>query len=171
MRIRLIGLIALAVLTTQLSADYTEITFTQLLEKTTSIIKGKVTGFTPPSAPDDPMSFCVLTISVEETFKGEPKRVVQVRAHTYSSLEIAKLPLLVDKTFLVFMHEPRQKGDPWLFGGPRGLKPISDSYSELFTTVEGSQDKSTYFMTEFSQKDYLAILRRNKLTQHERDRP
>jgi hypothetical protein len=171
MKIQLIGFIALAVLTTRLSATSTATTFTQLLEQTNSIIKGKVTGFTPPSNPEDPMSSCILTISVEDTFKGEAKRVVQVRAHTYSSLEIEKLPLLVGKTFIVFMHEPRQKGDPWLYGGPRGLKPISDNYTELVTTVEGSQDESTYFIKEFSQQDYLAILRRNKLTQHERDRP
>ena len=117
------------------------------------------------------MSFCILTISVEETFKGEEKGAIQVRAHVYSSLEVAKLPLLVGKSFFVFLHEPRQKGAPWLFGGPRGLKPIANSYTELVTTVEGSQDESTYFTKEFSQKDYLTILRRNKLTQHERDRP
>ena len=77
----------------------------------------------------------VCKAKVQEVLKGPSDlKEVEFRFTAYGSFSRDKLPGMVGKDYVVFLHEPplpnRPPNQRWVFEGPAGIRPIADQYHE-----------------------------------------
>lgn len=130
----------------------------QKVERCVLILKISVSEATPPqtSSPLDP---AICKAKVLEILKGPADlKQIEFRIHAHGSAARDKLPGLVDKEYIVFLHEPplydRPAKERWVLEGPRGLRPIADEYQEYEFTPDRKVNN-----LKFSHADYLAKIR------------
>ena len=117
------------------------------------IAQVKVTEIDRDPKPENPMAYTVFTCEIEELFEGPSPKVLKFRSHSYGHLEDDKLDGLVGQKFIIFLHDPYKNKKYWLFEGPRGMRPLSESYTEWHIP---SEELTT---DTYTHADYIAILR------------
>jgi len=100
----------------------------------------------------------VCKAKVVEVLKGAPDKEVAFRFNAYGDFSPEKLPQIVKKDYIVFLHELappyRATNEFWVFQGPAGLRPIAADYQEY----KISADKKIATET-LSHSNFVAAIR------------
>lgn len=76
----------------------------------------------------------ICKAKVVEVLKGAPEKEVTFRFHAYGDFSPEKLPQMVKKEYVVFLHELgppyRATNEFWVVQGPAGIRPIAAEYHE-----------------------------------------
>lgn len=120
----------------------------------TLILRVSITETSPPETSRYIMH-AVCKAKVLDVLKGPADlKEVEFRGTTYGSFAPEKLPQLVGKDCIVFLHEPRNhNGQHWLFEGPRGIRPMADEFTE-HRVKDGRA-----VMDKYSRSNYVAKIR------------
>jgi hypothetical protein len=125
----------------------------------TAILRVSVTELIPPQSAS-PLDPAICKAKVLEMLKGpENLKDTEFRFSSYGAFSRDKLPEMVGKEFIVFLHEPplpnRLPYQQWVFEGPKGIRPIAKEYQEYKITSDKKITTET-----FSHDDYLAAIRK-----------
>ena len=124
----------LAAALVHLRADSYRFTIEQKVAACTAIVRVSVTEATPPQT-KSPLDPAVCKAKVLEVLKGPTDlKEVEFRFRAVGIFSPDKLPQMVGKEYIVFLHEPPLPGLPpnqrWVFEGTSGIRPIADQSIE-----------------------------------------
>ena len=128
----------------------------QKLSYSCLIARVRVIKVTQPKNPSSPVGTALIQAEILELFKGPVCKEISFSSPAYAMLEPAKLPILMGKEFIIFLHDPSNDGKLWLFEGPEGMRPIARHYTEY--RVSSDPDLELHTDT-YSHEQYLDILR------------
>jgi hypothetical protein len=100
----------------------------------------------------------VCKAKVIEILKGAPDKEITFRFHAYGDFSSEKLPRMVKKEYIVFLHELsppyRATNEFWVFEGQAGVRPIAAEYQEYQISADGKVSTET-----FSHSNFIAAIR------------
>jgi hypothetical protein len=97
--------------------------------------------------------FALCKAKVVEVLKGVPEKEVTFRFHAYGDFSPEKVPQMVGKEYIVFLHELkppyRATNELWVFEGPAGIRPIAREYQENKISADNKVSTETLSHSNF----------------------
>jgi hypothetical protein len=99
-----------------------------------AVLRVSLTEAAPQKADYGSGEIAVCNAKVVEVLKGAPVKEVTFRLHAYADFSPEKLPQIVKRDYVVFLHELgppyRATNEFWVLQGPAGIRPIAAEYHE-----------------------------------------